>query len=100
MEQGGWCPTAAFGTDTIIAIVAKYLREHPDEWGKTPNSLVLAPLALKKSPVDLNLRTSLDEKDRRDDLDSDEVACHHLRIHFDFGSTICLPSFGDFQGFP
>jgi len=52
-------------------------------------------------PFDLNLPTSLDlENDRPDDFDGDEVARHHLRIHFDFGSTICLPSFGDFQGSP
>jgi hypothetical protein len=44
--QRTWCPTAPFGTDTIFAIVAKYLRERPEEWGKTPDALVLAPLAL------------------------------------------------------
>jgi Protein of unknown function (DUF4236)/Rap1a immunity proteins len=41
--QNTWCPTAPYGTDTIFA---KYLREHPEEWGKTPDALVLAPLAL------------------------------------------------------
>ena len=30
----------------IFAMVAKYLRERPEEWGKTPDALVLAPLAL------------------------------------------------------
>jgi Rap1a immunity proteins len=44
--QRTWCPTGPFGTDTIFAIVAKYLRERPEEWGKTPDALVLAPLAL------------------------------------------------------
>ena len=34
------------------------------------------------------------------DLDGDRVVCHHFRIHLEFGSTICLPSFGEFQGFP
>src|ERR1700676_2409335 len=44
--QNTWCPTAPYGTDTIFAMVAKYLRERPEEWGKTPDALVLAPLAL------------------------------------------------------
>ena len=33
-------------------------------------------------------------------LQTSLVACHHFRIHFECGSTICLPSFGDFQGSP
>jgi hypothetical protein len=55
----------------------------------------------RKEAADLlNLHTPLRNNYGARDFDGDRVVCHHFRIHLEFGSTICLPSFGDFQGSP
>jgi len=43
--QKRWCPKTGFSSDTVNAIVAKFLREHPELWQARPVELVLAPLA-------------------------------------------------------
>lgn len=36
-----WCPPDAFvPLDQIYALTAKYLQEHPEQWGKPPRDLV------------------------------------------------------------
>ena len=44
--QKKWCPRSPFSSDAIIAVVAKYVREHPEDWSDSPLNLVTKPLAL------------------------------------------------------
>lgn len=39
-----WCPTAAYATDQIDAIVARHLLSHPEAWQQRPKDLVATAL--------------------------------------------------------
>lgn len=45
--QRAWCSRGDLDADTIIAVVAKYVREHPEEWGKLPNAIVAIALSVQ-----------------------------------------------------
>jgi hypothetical protein len=39
--QKGWCPRQPFNGWQLSAVVSKYVRENPRDWGKQPATLVL-----------------------------------------------------------
>lgn len=40
-----WCAKKLVPLDNIYAIVAKFVRENPEQWDSTPSYLILKPLA-------------------------------------------------------
>jgi hypothetical protein len=43
--QAAWCPRQPISNQQLSAIVSKYMRENPAEWGEQPKTLVLRALS-------------------------------------------------------
>jgi hypothetical protein len=43
-DKRDWCPTGEIPSNQIFAVVASFLREHPERWGEKPTNLIVASL--------------------------------------------------------